>query len=218
MEYVSLFLSNNYHDIISSLFFFTMTIILHFFVRDKIHKKAKKLKINHNGPLYDIFHNIYDGCGKYGKHTDYLLRYMLSSFLILCTILHRLDILLHMVKIYSVLKNLRTLSMCVTILPDISGKGKNTWLNGGTNDLFFSGHVMLSTLLERYYSTYFINDELCIIPWIVNLMIMINTVLTKRHYTIDVIYAWYVTFTLFELSDRIFEKPIPTHFQDYNFF
>ncbi len=58
MNYFILFFSEWWYDVLLTLFFFTGTIMVHFFVRDKIHKKAQKDNINKNGPLEDLIHSI----------------------------------------------------------------------------------------------------------------------------------------------------------------
>ena len=197
----------NWWDIIPSISMLIMTMIFHYFVRNLVYRRAENTGINQKGPLPDLIHTYLQVPEQNGKHTDYVIRYMVSGFIIVCFIFDRIDICLHCLKLYCLLKLFRTLCMSVTILPDISGKGKNTWLGGGTNDLMFSGHVMLSSLLERYYVNYFFRDELFWFPMLFNLAIAANTVMTKRHYTIDVIFAWYITYTFYELSNRYIDFP-----------
>ena len=207
MDYIVDFLyQQDWVDIIVSVSCFFITVGIHFYVRKKVTYIAEKEELNSKGPLPDLIHMNVSNLDT-GKHTDYIIRYMISGFILIGFILNRIDILLCFLKIYSILKNFRTLCISVTIMPDISGKGKNTWLNGATNDLMFSGHVLVSTLLERFYSTYFVRKEVFWLPFIFNLIIMVNTIITRRHYTIDVLMAWYIAYTFFELSDRFMVLP-----------
>ena len=188
----------DWEDIIFTATAFVVTFGIHFFIRNKVHKTAERLELNKTNPLPDIIHlNI----SKYdtGKHTDYIIRYMVTGFALVCIIFTRIDIILCFLKIYLILKNFRTICISVTILPDITGGGKNTWVNGATNDLMFSGHVLLSTLLERFYVTYFVREEVFWLPSLFNIAIMINTIITRRHYTLDVLMAWYITYSFFHI-------------------
>ena len=197
---ISFITEQNWSDIIFSTSFLFTTIGLHHFIRNKVYNIAKTKKLNEKGPLPDIIHiNFVSDYN--GKYTDIIIKIQIFFFILLIFIYNRIDIGMSFLKIYSILKNFRSLCMSVTILPDISGNGKSTWLDGGTNDLMFSGHILLSTLLERYYNYYFMPMKLKFLLFILNFIIMSNTILTKRHYTIDVIIAWYITYSFFELSN-----------------
>ena len=208
MDYmIDFVLQQNWTDIIFSTTALATTMALHYYVRSKVHGIAVQEKLNEKGPLPDLVHRNIPCPSGSGTHIDYIIRYMLLGFVLVCLIFNRFDLCIHLMKLFVILKNFRTVCMSVTILPDISGGGRHTWLNGGTNDLMFSGHVMLSTLTERFYVTYFVREDVFWLPGIFNLIIIINTIVTRRHYTIDVLLAWYITYTFFELSNRIFVSP-----------
>lgn len=190
----------NFKSIFATLTIFLFSYGVHMKLRAKNFEIAENLNINKKGPLYDIFHTYIDWWSlDNGKHTDYIIRYMVVSMIITFVSTFRLHLLVRFLQIYTCLFIFRTICMSITILPDITGKGKNTWINGGTNDLMFSGHAMLSTLLERFFIWYIVPPVFTFIPIICNILIMLNTVLTKRHYSIDVIIAWYVSFSFFHL-------------------
>jgi membrane-associated phospholipid phosphatase len=70
------------------------------------------------------------------------------------------------------------------------------------NDLFFSGHVanaFLGALIFRNYKF----KWYCLI---VSIVMAATVLLMKMHYTIDVLAAYFVTYGIYALSDRLFHK------------
>lgn len=70
---------------------------------------------------------------------------------------------------------------------------------GYRNDLIFSGHtcliVLVNLMIEYYTSAPRIMKNLL---WIVGIILSFILIVTKKHYTIDVLVAWVVTLLVFE--------------------
>lgn len=207
-DYLVSFLYNqDWLSIVSTCTALAGTMCAHYAIRTVNYKRAEAQGVNKRGPLPDVVHQLVRFKPVMGMYTDFVIRYMIFGVILLCLVVDRVDIGLHIVKLFCCLKWFRTFCMSMTILPDISGKGHDTWLHGGTNDLMFSGHVMLSTLLERSYNKFFLPETLFWLPVLLNTFNIVNTVATHRHYTIDVVVGFVVTYSFFELSGSLFSFP-----------
>jgi hypothetical protein len=68
-----------------------------------------------------------------------------------------------------------------------------------TKDLFFSGHTASTFLLWLYVRSY---AKIGPIALVAHVVVVASVFLSHLHYTIDVIGAWAITFSVFTLSER----------------
>lgn len=173
---------------------------------------AQVNKKNDAGPLSDRLHSVADRfeCVM-GYHwvPDVVIALYAIMFVVLCS-----DKVGDFLTILSVLLVVRAVSYCVTLLPACD-KGRDTtfirgsvwevvkyyvahpFKLGGTNDLLFSGHCSFLTLLGLFLGAY-VDDVgylfLCkVVLWTGVVGVSLLIVLLKRHYTIDILYAFIVT-------------------------
>ena len=70
-------------------------------------------------------------------------------------------------------------------------------------DLFFSGHTGIPFLMALIYWE---NRKLRIIFIVLSIMFAVTVLLTHLHYTIDVFSAFFITYTIYHISIKVFKK------------
>ena len=85
-------------------------------------------------------------------------------------------------------------------IPTLTSSVANIYL---TKDLFFSGHTSSTFLLWLYVRSY---RRIGAMALAAHLFIVATVFLSHLHYTIDVIGAWAITFSVFTLSEAWFKK------------
>jgi len=107
------------------------------------------------------------------------------------------------VYLQSILMVLRAITYTVTVLPDSSQvcQFKQWGLTGSCHDLLFSGHVSFTLIpLVVYLKLSNVYNSVILFIYIFNAMVSSIIVISMRkHYTIDVIFAWICTFYAGEL-------------------
>lgn len=88
----------------------------------------------------------------------------------------------------------------VNPIPSLTSCVANIYL---TKDLFFSGHTASTFLLWLYVRSY---KRIGNIALMAHIFIVITVFFSHLHYTIDVIGAWAITFSVFTLSESWFKK------------
>ena len=74
----------------------------------------------------------------------------------------------------------------------------------GCGDLIYSSHVLLSMTFALCFSKYSPNRLLKTFAWLDTIVLSVAVIAFKKHYTVDVVVAWYVTPMLFYVCDRVF--------------
>ena len=70
---------------------------------------------------------------------------------------------------------------------------------GHNNDLLPSGHVCFSTMFVLYARKYgYISSKTSMIIWFVNIINSVLIILSRCHYSIDVFYAYIITYTIYK--------------------
>jgi hypothetical protein len=189
--------------LLALLFFFSILIISAYTII-WVSCKSKQSE-----PLNDLVHNLvnYDAYYKYGCLTE--LTVLLYSLLVLYYCSERAASIFNFV---SLLLLFRSASFCLTILPKcdrhkLAHKEVSLWRVyeyysrpydlGGTNDLLFSGHVSILVVLSKCLVDFAKFNAYVIWPWTVMLSCLV--VVLKKHYSIDVLYAYIVTLYGFSL-------------------
>ena len=152
---------------------------------------------------------------KYYKISDYIV----SLYIFLLYYFN--DHLPFFMYVLGTLHYLRTLSFCITILPKsglMPDKDMNQSIKkiitdyltlkeihtGFNQDMFFSGHctfiVVCSLYMTRFYPEYILTN---IGLWILTISNSLFIVLTRCHYSIDVLYAFITSMFVFQNLDKL---------------
>jgi len=156
-------------------------------------------KYTHTKPLYDIIINNIQDVSKY----HYLINYIMFILLIPFLIRPKYEYFISMFKYTSIVLFFRAITTSVTILPSCETKFcklQNNCLNyimGHCNDKIFSGHTSLSLILVYLINRYnLVDDSLLYFFIFIQILIAILLVVTKGHYTIDVLLGYFITGTI----------------------
>ena len=172
-----------------------------FLVSSVICSKLSQSKVDSFGcnikqtePLFDMVHNSFPNLSHYEKVIDYLPLILGAFVFILAVTKHpelKLDKLFRTVALVIFLRSLTTV---VTVLPSPICGMKKVEAIGGCHDCIFSGHTSM-TLIFSYFIYLCIPDlkELLIGYSILTSFFII---VTRSHYTIDVIVAWIVVYAI----------------------
>lgn len=166
-----------------------------------IHKCVTCEDLNEK-PLFDIIHRLFPSMTDYYWLGDVLIT-LLVFFAAYVIYRKKLDVsvIILMVLMLFLIKCITTM---VTILPDPSGYcvekhgGKKTLkaIYGTCNDLMFSGHTGLAFLILFILQKNVSKTAFALLAMYVSILCFI-TVVTKNHYTIDVIVSFFVAFFVF---------------------
>ena len=135
-------------------------------------------------------------------------------FLFLFTIKEKnYKILFDFIKLFAIILFIRTFSFYLTVLPDSSERcDPNITMspNGACHDLLFSGHTTFQILSILYL--YYYSETWQKLPNTIkmNFMLLIpaNAYLilaTRDHYSIDILYAFIVTYSMFYFNHTCFK-------------
>jgi hypothetical protein len=173
--------------------------------RSVLDRKAKPLQDS----MHSIIPKISEEIGKIKELTTFV-PFLIFLFYILREKNYR--VLFDFVKLFAMILFIRSLSFYLTMLPDASERcdPEATGINGGCNDLLFSGHTsfqILSLLYLYYYSeTWNKYPNTIKIPFLS--LIPINAYLilaTRDHYSIDILYALIVSYSMFYFNHTCFK-------------
>lgn len=158
-------------------------------------------------PLYDVIISNVPDLSKYNFIPN-ILMFILSTFLIIpLYIKPNYNVFMSLFKYLSVILFLRSITTSVTILPSIVNGCKFkmnliTFLNGHCIDKIFSGHTSVSLLLVYLYNKYnIITSNLIYVLLFIQILLALSLILTKEHYTIDVILGYLITTMILLLLD-----------------
>ena len=195
----------------------TKTIILfmvasfaHIWTTYYTHQRIKINKTHQHKPLYDIVHNNTHNCNKY----SYIIDIMLILFMIpLFQSVKRgesIKMLSHFIRVFSVLIIMRSLVLIVTDLPssdetcDSNNLNNYNMIFGHCNDKIFSGHTAFTLLavLIAYTYGYISKFELFILI-VLQLAYGFLLVVTRSHYTVDVLLTYYIVVPVYFLMNNL---------------
>ena len=186
-----------------------------------------KFSTEESKPLRDTVHNIADKfnfLSKCHQVPEIVIGMYTLAFIILCT-----DKITDFLMILSILLLVRAVSYNVTVLPTCDTRKDLTFIHdslwtiikyyvmnpfslGGINDLLFSGHCSFLTLLTLFltsYGTHVLIFKMML--WIVTCIISFLIVALRRHYTIDIMYAFIVTHYVFIHYDPLLFQTVSCH-------
>lgn len=157
-------------------------------------------KYTHTKPLYDIIINNTPDLSKY----HYLINYIMILLIIPFLINPQLQYFISIFKYISIILFFRAITTCVTILPhcimnkcNIEKNNFFQYIFGHCNDKIFSGHTSISLILVYLiYKYQLVNNNL--LPFFIFIQVLITflLVITRGHYTIDILLGYFITGTI----------------------
>lgn len=173
-------------------------------IRAQIYISKKDTKI----PLFDHLHKNMDYIKFYNVSDYFIYFYILSLFYFNSNISKFLNLL-------SIIYLIRTFSFTITILPKCGKIKDKTETNsikmlynyltlkdrhsGYNNDLLFSGHTSFMHLYYLYLRHFnYISNGTSMILFSINLLLSLLNILSRCHYSIDILYAYITTTFIFQ--------------------
>lgn len=187
----------NKFGIIRIVIFLLIFLIYSHFINIYLHNIGKN-HYNDDFRVYDICHKhlpnyeLYESIGNYYIGCVSLLLLFKPSILF--------DFIAFMIPIYFI----RSIFMLITVLPK-SGKceynPKTAFIQGGCYDKIFSGHTAILFILTLLLNkNKIINFTMLVLLNVINVSIIL---LTRTHYTIDVIVSFLVCYIIYTNNIRL---------------
>lgn len=159
-----------------------------------------------NGKVFDLLHHLTPDLSEYYKYNDITLICVMISFLF---VPNSLSILKEFLGKFVLIMFVRALTIMSTILPkhETCPSQNLTWyqmIKGQCYDKVFSGHtafVLLATLI-------YLRESIISFPIFlgINAVNITSIILTRSHYTIDVILAIVITYLVYDGDYSVFSK------------
>ena len=151
--------------------------------------------------IYDISHSILPEASRYENISHLFTLFTALPLAASCD----LTVVQEFLGYFVLIVLLRDFTISLTILPRIDGclVSKGNSITGGCHDKIFSGHAaftLLATLI-MYERGIIKNLILLIILNVVNVLFIL---ITRGHYTIDIVVSILVTFVVFQNKFRLF--------------
>jgi len=130
---------------------------------------------------------------------DYTKHYIVIFPLIIGLYYLPLHLKQKLLEDWAFLHIIRIISNNLTILPSINKCKPSTsdkYSIGGCCDYMFSGHTFTS-LLPSLYITYYLNPFHPLLIFLYNIVNSLLIIISRRHYTDDVLIAWFITLFVF---------------------
>tara|TARA_B100000424_G_C22923106_1_gene491132 strand:- start:25 stop:645 length:621 start_codon:yes stop_codon:yes gene_type:complete len=186
--------------------FFNKIPIIYYFIPFVLHIISTNFLLQntpheyaHKEPLYDIIINNIPDYSKY----HYLVNLIMLILIIPFIIDPKLKYFISIFKYFSIIIFLRVITTSVTILPACElncCKMRNDLMHyifGHCNDKIFSGHTSLSLILVYLIYKYkLVSNNLLYLFIGIQIFIALLLIITKGHYTIDVLLAYFITGTV----------------------
>lgn len=156
-------------------------------------------KVKSQQPLYDVIVSNTSDYSKYRNVPNILISFIFLFAILPLVITPNKAFFTSLFKYASILLFIRSITTLVTILPAQSKNCENrkswmTYLNGHCIDKIFSGHTSLSLLVVLLYYKYSILPRRWIhLLFCIQIMAAYCLILTRSHYTVDVIVAYMIT-------------------------
>lgn len=186
------------------LYYFVIPFALHFYFTDVLANSSKL--IQHHPPLHDVIMSNMPDLSKFDYVPNLLVAVIFSIFAKRLFKDKDTKLAKSYFKYFAIIIFLRTITTQVTLIPAQSvctiPRGIDRYLNGHCIDKIFSGHTSATFLIVLLYYKYGIVKKPYIYVLMALQMIMaFSLIVTKNHYTIDVILAYMITGAVFLLLD-----------------
>lgn len=184
----------------------TVPSFLVWFISLAIHTYASKITLHrgtsvhdlrHSPPLFDIIHDYTPSFQQYRIVPElcYLAPVLFTSALMLYHFDQRsLDCIRTFLWTHAFLLCFRAISFSSTLLPDSSQTCHTSIFTGSCYDLIYSGHVMIMLLSILLGQHFFILNPIINAIFILDLAVTsVLVIVTRNHYTVDVVIALLMT-------------------------
>jgi len=187
------------------LWVYIIPYIMHFLT--VVYLFSKKETIRGSKPLYDtIISNIPD-LSKFRNIPNILLLVLMSYLIIPLIFNPNIDVFISIYRYFSIILFLRSITISSTILPPINRNcvfklNMQTFMEGHCLDKIFSGHTAFSLLLVFVCNKFNILSKTFIyIMLLTQFLLALSLILTREHYTVDVILGYLITVPILLLLD-----------------
>ena len=187
------------------LWVYIIPYIMHFLT--VVYLFSKKEVIRGSKPLYDtIISNIPD-LSKFRNIPNILLLVLMSYLIIPLIFNPNIDVFISIYRYFSIILFLRSITISSTILPPINRNcdfklNMQTFMEGHCLDKIFSGHTAFSLLLVFVCNKFNILSKTFIyIMLLTQFLLALSLILTREHYTVDVILGYLITVPILLLLD-----------------
>lgn len=187
------------------LWVYIIPYIMHFLT--VVYLFSKKDVIRGSKPLYDtIISNIPD-LSKFRNIPNMLLLVLMSYLIIPLFFKPNVDVFISIYRYFSIILLLRSFTISSTILPPINSNcdfklNMQTFMDGHCLDKIFSGHTAFSLLLVFVCNKFNILSKTFIyILLLIQFVLALSLILTREHYTVDVILGYLITIPILLLFD-----------------
>ena len=195
---LSYIFGNNTSDIELKLFSYSILVsglvflIIYPFIKIKLNELSTKKNLNKE-KLYDPLQTI-----KINKNIENILHKLnellpilfMIGYIYLCIYNNHINAISYFLIGISIIFIIKSILSFSTILPDSSGKCEIKLLSGGCNDLLCSGHFSIVFLIYLLMIKYkLVNKNMNNLLLLVVILYGTIPIITKKHYTIDVLVA-----------------------------
>lgn len=189
-------------------------IIIIFYINYRVHVNGKKyyydkyILNNIKIPkIYDIGHKFLPDLSSYANKIELILGIMLLLPIIFILLNKNKQLSTEFLSFWLVLLSLRALCVFITILPKNENCNDSYFnitnlINGHCYDKIFSGHTATAFLIVLLLYKYgFVKNIFLITMYLLFTSILL--LISRGHYTIDIIMAFIITYSVFKLNFRI---------------
>lgn len=175
---------------------YILPYILYVITVNFLHSKKDSIKLHK--PLYDIIISNSPDLSKYDYITNLLMSILLIYLIIPMFIKPNINVFISIFKYWSIIIFIRSITTSVTILPSIIDCDFKldlfTFFNGHCIDKIFSGHTSFSLIVVFIYYKYnILSNKLIYFLLFIQTLIALSLILTRGHYTIDIVLGYIIT-------------------------
>jgi hypothetical protein len=148
--------------------------------------------------IHDLLHDILPDINKY----HYIIDIIAFIIIIPAFIYFNSDLSIEFLTKFLIIMLIRSFTIISTVLPKYERCDETFTLRsfflGGCYDKIFSGHTSFTLLLTLMYY----REDIINLPtlYVTNILNMLLIIATRSHYTIDVLIAFFVTLTIFNIK------------------
>jgi hypothetical protein len=162
---------------------------------NSLEQKVETHYNNNNNKIYDIAFKNLPNLEKYEHYSDYFTILFNTVFIPILISKQKYIITEYLGFLITILL-IRSITISLTVLPKSNSCKEKGGFKGGCYDKIFSGHfasVMIATLLLYEYK--YINLSVLMLINLINGSLIL---LTRHHYTIDIVVAFFVTMFVYQ--------------------
>lgn len=184
------------------ILFLIISLIIHIFATDFTLNKGKGIVKIEESNYYDIVHHSFKDLSEY----HYIKNFLTLGIIIPILFYPRKEVFFDLFKIIPIIIIIRSVLTSVTIFPSVRNGGDiqrtDTFLDyfiGDNHDRMFSGHVSFTTLISYLLIKWnYVNipSLSLVFLFLYNIIHAFIIIVTRSHYTIDVLNSMIITFLL----------------------